>query len=175
MMVVLALGLAGQVRAQDDAITKYFDKYVNDEANFDYFTFSGKMFQMISKLELDDSADQKLLEESIGKVKGVKVITGKSGRVDGVKHYKEVLGLIKGKGFEELMSARDEDKDIKFYIKEKGNKIDEMFMVIGGSKEFTMLSVFGDGIDLNMLYKLSKRVGIDAFDEFGRLEKSGGN
>ena len=87
----------------------------------------------------------------------------------------DLLKIISdGKGFEELMSMREDDKDIRFMIKEKDNKIDEFFMVLGGDDEFALLSVFGDGIDLNMLYKLSKVVGIDTFNELEKLENRGG-
>ena len=171
--MVLVMTVGSQLSAQTDAISKYFDKYVDDTERFNYASFSGKMFQMISKIELDDPDEQKFLEESIGKVKGVKLL-GAERDVDGRKLYKEALGLIDGKGFEELMSMREDDKDIRFMIKEKDNKIDEFFMVLGGDDEFALLSVFGDGIDLNMLYKLSKVVGIDTFNELEKLENRGG-
>jgi predicted P-loop ATPase/GTPase len=120
---------------------------------------------MINAIQVEDDED-KALVESLSKIKGVKVLFAEKD-VDGVAMYKEALGLIKGKDFEELMSVRDEDKDIKFYIKEKGNKIDEMFMVMGGVKEFVMVSIVGDGIDINQLYKLSKSLGMDEFKHLG--------
>ena len=48
-------------------------------------------------------------------------------------------------------------------------------MVMGGDNEFGMLSIVGDGIDLNMLYKLSKKIGMDGFEELEFLDdKRGG-
>jgi hypothetical protein len=125
---------------------------------------------MINSIDVEDDEDRALVE-SLGKIKGVKALFAEKD-VDGAAMFKEALGLIKGKGYEELMSVRDDQKDIKFMIKEKGNKIDELFMVMGGDKEFGVLSITGDGIDINQLYKLSKNLGMD---EFSHLEKMGGN
>ena len=165
MMSVLAVS----VQAQNDAISKYFNKYMDNE-DFSHVTVSGKMFSMINKIEIEDDEDRALVE-SLGKIKGVKALFAEQG-VDGKSMYKEAVGLVSGKGYEELMSVRDEDKDIKFYIKEKDNKIDEVFMVMGGGEEFGLVSIVGDGIDINQLYKLSKDLGMK---EFGHLEKMGGN
>ena len=161
--------LAVSVQAQNDAISKYFDKYAdNDE--FSHVTISGKMFSMINKFEVEDEEDR-LLQESLGKIKGVKALFAEEG-VDGKSMYKEAIKLVDGKGYEELMSLRDDNKDIKFFIKEKDNKIDEVFMVMGGGAEFGLVSILGDGIDINQLYKLSKMLNVD---EFSHLEKMGGN
>ena len=173
--LVLTLSLAVfavSAKAQSTAITKYFEKYTED-TTFMYVNFSGKMFQMISNLELENGDEQKLMQESLGKIKRVQVI-GKEKDVNGKAMYKEAITLVEGKGFEELMSVREEDKDIRFLIKEKDNKIDELFMVMGGNNEFGMLSIVGDGIDLNALYKLSKTIGMEGFEELEFLDGSRG-
>lgn len=172
LTMVMAV-FAVSANAQSDAISKYFDKYV-DDPTFMHLNFSGKMFQMIAQLEFEDADEQKLVQESLGKIKRVQVL-GKEDSVNGRKMYKEALGLIEGKGFEELMSVREDDKDIKFMIKEKNNKIDELFMVMGGEREFGLLSIVGDGIDLNALYKLSKKIGMDGFQELEFLDRMDGN
>lgn len=161
--------LAVSVQAQNDAITKYFAKYMDDD-DFSHVTVSGKMFSMINQIQVQDDED-KALVESLGKIKGVKALYAENG-VDGKSMYKEALSVINGKGYEELMSVKDEDNDVKFMIKEKGNKIDELFMVMGGDHEFALVSIIGDGIDINQLYRLSKNLGMK---EFRHLEKMGGN
>ncbi len=169
VMMAVAIGAS----AQDDAISKYFNKYKED-ASFMHINISGKMFQMMANLEMETDEEQKLIQESLGKIKRVQVL-GKEEGVDGRKMYSEAIGMVKGKGFEELMSLREDDKDIRFLIKEKNNKIDELFMVMGGDSEFGLLSIVGDGIDLNALYKLSKQIGMDGFEELEFLEKMDGN
>lgn len=166
-LAVMALG----AQAQSTAISQYFDKYVEDPS-FMHINISGKMFQMMANIEFETEEEQQLIQESLGKIKRVQVL-GKEDSVDGRKMYNEAIGLVEGKGFEELMSVREEDKDIRFLIKEKNNKIDELFMVMGGKDEFGMLSIVGDGIDINALYKLSKSVGMEGFEELEFLDKKG--
>lgn len=167
VLIMIVSVMAFQVNAQNDAISKYFAKYMGND-DFMSVNISGKMFQMMSSIELDNKDEQEFMNNSIGKIKGVKVIAAQKD-VDGDAMYKEALSLVDGKGFEELMSVKEENKNIKFLIKEKNNKIDELFMVMGGKNEFGLLSIVGDGIDLNMLYKLSKTVGLDGFNELERL------
>ena len=169
VMIAVAIGAS----AQNDAISKYFDKYVDDES-FMHINISGKMFQMMAKIQLENEDEQKWMEKSVGKIQRVQVLA-KEDSVDGSKMYKEANIMVDGKGFEELMSLREDDKDIRFMIKEKDNKIDELFMVMGGDNEFALLSIVGDGIDLNALYKLSKQIGMDGFEELEFLEKIDGN
>jgi len=166
-LIMLVSVMAFQANAQNDAISKYFAKYMGND-DFMSVNISGKMFQMMSSIELDNEEEQEFMNNSIGKIKGVKVIAAQDS-VDGRGMYAEALKLVEGKGYEELMTVHEEDQDIKFMIKEKGNKIDELFMVMGGKNEFGLLSIVGDGIDLNMLYKLSKTVGLDGFQELERL------
>ena len=178
LVLTIVLGLfAVSANAQSDANTSamsdYFKKYI-DDASFMHLNFSGKMFQMIANIELDDPAEQKLIQESLGKISRVQVL-GKDKDVDGKKMYAEAMKAIKGNDFEELMSLREDGKDIRFMIKEKNNKINELFMVMGGENEFGLLSIVGDGIDLNALYKLSKSIGMDGFNELQFLEKMDGN
>lgn len=167
LAIILIMGImAFGAKAQNDAISKYFAKYEQDKEKFGAVSFSGKMFAMINSIEVEDEED-KALVESLGKIKGVKALFSNNQEVDGKKMYAEAMDAIKGKDFEELMSVRDDDKDIKFYIKEKGNKIDELFMVMGGIREFAMVSIVGDGIDINQLYKLSKNMGLSEFRHLG--------
>lgn len=172
LVLTLALAVfALSANAQSSAISQYFDKYV-DDPSFMHINISGKMFQMMANLEFETEEEQQLVQESLGKIKRVQVL-GKEKDVDGRKMYAEAIKMVEGEGFEELMSVREEDKDIRFMIKESGNKIEELFMVMGGSKEFGLLSIVGDGIDINALYKLSKSIGMEGFEELEFLDQKG--
>ena len=168
LMMVMSI-LAVGVQAQNDAIAKYFSKYV-DNGKFSHVVISGKMFSMINQIKIGADEESKAIIEALGKIKGVKVVFSRE-EVDGKTMYKEALGLINGEGYEELMSVREEEKDIKFMIKEKNNKILELFMIIGADRDFGLLSIIGDGIDLNALYKLSKKMGMKGFEELELLEE----
>jgi len=169
LVLTLALAvIAVGANAQSTAMNSYFEKY-RDDTTFTYMNFGGKMFQMMANIELESEQDQELMEESLGKIKRIQVLR-KENDVDGRAMYSSANKLVSGKDYEELMFLREKDNDIRFLIKEKDNKVDELLMIMGGSTEFALLSIVGDGIDLNALYKLSKSIGMDGFEELEFLD-----
>ena len=57
--------------AQEDAITKYFNKYV-DDPKFSAVYISPKMFSMVSKIEIEDMEPE--LQEVIKSMKGLRIL-----------------------------------------------------------------------------------------------------
>jgi hypothetical protein len=153
--------------AQGDAISKFFTKYQNDET-FSQVTISSKMFSMLMNMEVEDPEDQEVIN-AISKLKGLRILAKEDTR-DGRVLYKEALSLVPAKEYEELMSVRDEDKDMKFFVKETSpGKIGELVMVAGGATEFMVLSLFGE-IDLKQIGKIGSKMDIDGLDNLHRLD-----
>jgi len=175
-MVGAVMLISSAAFAQGDAISKFFSKYQNDET-FSQVTISSKMFNMLVNMEVEDAEDQEVIN-AISKLKGLRILAKDETR-DGRLLYKEALGLIP-KEYEELMSVRDEDKDMKFFIKETSpGKIGELVMVAGGNDDFMVLSLFGE-IDLKQIGKIGSKMDIDGLDNLHKLDddkkkKSGDN
>lgn len=170
ILTMIMVFAAISVNAQNKALVKFFDKYAADPS-FTHINISGKMFEMIGSLEMDNAEEQQMISESLGKIQNVQVLVKDKG-VNGTSLFNEVMKTINGEKFEELMSVREEENDIKFMIQEKDNKINDLVMVLGGEKEFVLLNIRGNGIDLNMLYKLSTKLGMKGFEQFEMLEKA---
>jgi hypothetical protein len=158
MMMVITGALA------QDAISKFFSKYQNDES-FSQVTVSSKMFGLFTKMEADTPEDKEVLD-AISKLKGLKILAKQDAR-NARELYKEAFALIPVKEYEELMSVRDKDKDMKFMIKETGGKISELLMVMGGNTEFMVLSLFGE-IDLKQVSRIGKKMDVKGLEN---LEK----
>ena len=153
--------------AQGDAISKFFSKYQNDET-FSQVTINSKMFSMLMDMEVDDPEDQEVIN-AISKLKGLRVLAKEETR-EGRALYKEALSLLPAKEYEELMSVRDEDKDMKFFVKETSpGKIGELVMVAGGAEEFMVLTLFGE-IDLKQIGKIGSKMDIDGLDNLHKLD-----
>jgi Domain of unknown function (DUF4252) len=166
MMVMLAV--AAQAQAQVDLITKFFSKYQNDES-FTQVTISSKMFSLFTNMEVEKPEDQEVLN-AISKLKGLRVLAKEDAR-NARELYKEALALVPVKEFEELMSVRDKDKDMKFYIKETSpGKISELVMIAGGIDDFMVLSLFGE-IDLKQVSKIGSKMDIDGLDQLKNMDK----
>src|SRR6187402_2065769 len=149
LIIALMMIAVNGVFAQD-AISKFFTKYQDDES-FTQVTVSSKMFSLFTNMEVESKEDQEVLE-AISKLKGLRILA-KENTSDARNLYKEAFSLIPVKEFEELLSVRDKDKDMKFYIKESGGKISELVMIAGGSKDFMVMSLFGE-IDLKQVARI---------------------
>lgn len=152
--------------AQNDAIAKFFTKYQNDES-FSQVTISGKMFSMMANID-GTTEEEKAMIASISKIKGLKILSKNEAR-NSRELYKEAISMIPTNSFEELMSIRDKDKDMKFYTKESGGKISELVMVMGGNEEFMVLTLFGE-IDLKDISKIGKSVNIDGLENLEKVK-----
>lgn len=169
VMLVLGMVAAGMAaQAQGDAITKFFSKYQNDES-FTQVTVSSKMFNLFTNMEVSKPEDQEVLN-AISKLRGLRVLAKEETR-DSRELYREALSFIPVKEYEELMSVRDKDKDMKFFIKEMSpGKISELVMVAGGNDEFMVLTLFGE-IDLKQISKIGSKMDINGLEQLQQMDK----
>lgn len=167
MVGAVMLVMSAGAFAQGDAISKFFSKYQNDET-FSQVTISSKMFSMLTDMDVEDKEDQEVIN-AISKLKGLRILAKEETR-DGRLLYKEALSLVPAKEYEELMYVRDEDKDMKFFVKESSpGKISELVMVAGGNDEFMVLSLFGE-IDLKQIGKIGSKMDIDGLENLHKLD-----
>jgi CII-binding regulator of phage lambda lysogenization HflD len=163
-MIAVMMITVNAVFAQD-AISKFFSKYQSDES-FSQVTVSSKMFNLFTNMEVESKEDQEVLN-AISKLKGLRILA-KENTSDARALYKEAFALIPTKEFEELMSVRDKDKDMKFYIKESGGKISELVMIMGGTDDFMVMSLFGE-IDLKQVSKIGKKMNVDGLQKLEKM------
>jgi len=151
-----------------DAIGRFFTKYQNDES-FSQVTISSKMFSLFTNMDAETAEDKEVLE-AISKLKGLRILA-KEDAADARTLYKEAFSLIP-KDYEELMSVRDKDRDMKFYIKETTpGKISELLMVAGGTKTFMVLSLFGE-VDLKQVSRIGKKMDVKGLENLENINKS---
>jgi len=155
-----------QAQAQNDGISRFFSKYEND-MDFTVVNITGRMFGMFTNIEVESPEDKELLN-SISKLTGLKILS-RNDAENGHALYKEAFNLIPQKEYDELMTIRDQDKNMRFLIKEKAGKISELLMIIGGEHEFFIMSIVGE-IDLKQISRLSKAMDIDGLDKLDKLE-----
>ncbi|MCX8492596.1 MAG: DUF4252 domain-containing protein [Cyclobacteriaceae bacterium] len=166
MMGVVMMVLTVAAQAQNDVIAKFFNKYDGDES-FSKVSISGKMFSMMANID-GNTEDEKAMISAISKIKGLKILKKDDAR-NSRELYKEALSMVPIGQFEELMTVRDKDKDMKFFTKESGGKISELVMVLGGNEEFLVMSLFGE-IDLKEMGKIGKSVNIDGLQNLDKMK-----
>ena len=168
---VVMMMMSVAVLAQDNAISKFFSKYQNDES-FSQVTVSSKMFGLFTNMDVEKPEDKEVLD-AISKIKGLRIL-GKEQTRDSRELYKEALSMIPQKEYDELMSVRDKDKDMKFFVKEAGGKISELVMVMGGNEEFMVLSIFGE-IDLKQVSKIGRKMDVDGLKNLEKFKDNKDN
>ena len=166
LIIALMMIAVNGVFAQD-AISKFFTKYQDDES-FTQVTVSSKMFSLFTNMEVESPEDKEVLE-AISKLKGLRIL-GKENTSDARKLYKEAFSLIPTKEFEELMTVRDKDQDFKFLIKESGGKISELVMIMGGADDFMLMSLYGE-IDLKQVSRLGKKMNVGGLEQLQKLDE----
>ncbi len=166
IIIVALMMIAVNGAFAQDAISKFFSKYQDDES-FTQVTVSSKMFSLFTNMEVDSPEDKEVLE-AISKLKGLRIL-GKENTSDARKLYKEAFALIPMKEFEELMTVRDKDQDFKFLIKESGGKISELLMIMGGADDFMVMSLFGE-IDLKQVSHLGKKMNVGGLEKLEKLD-----
>lgn len=166
-LMMLFLGI-GTLSAQDDAITKYFDKYMDNE-DFTVVYLSPKLFQLLGKLDLEDidDGDAEAVLEVVEDLKSLRVLTTE---VNGAGYYKEAVDIINTKDYEVLMTVRDDEENVQFLIKDAGNVINELLLLVGSTDEFVMVSFVGN-IDLDKISQLAQKLDVDGVEHLDKLDE----
>src|ERR1700760_2814834 len=100
--IVLSLLLLGKTGfAQDDAIGKFFGKYLDDD-RFTVVSISPKMFKLMSKIDWDTASPE--IKQTVAKLQSLRIL---STSVTPMTFYKEALAKIDRTAYEELITVRD--------------------------------------------------------------------
>jgi hypothetical protein len=112
------------------------------------------------------------LEQVISKLDGIKILVTDDDPSTStpVNLYKEIMKLIPGSAYKEVMVVKEKDKDIKFYAREnKDKRVSELLMVIGGGDENVLISIVGD-IDMKNISKLAKTMNVEGMENLEKIE-----
>ena len=163
LTVALFLGLANLAFAQTqgtNAIDKYFQQYVDDD-RFTVVYISSKLMSMFEKLDIEsmdmDDQETKAIIDVASDLEGIRILVAEE---NAAGFYKEAKSKIDTKEYEVLMTIRNaDDNDVDFLIKDDGDLINELLLIVGGSDQFVLLSFVGN-IDMQKISKL-----INEFDD----------
>jgi hypothetical protein len=164
--LLFTVAYAVSMSAQNDAIVRFFNKY-NEDERFTVVYVSPKMFQMIAKVETDDPEWEKT-REVIRDLGGLRVLTTDS--IDNADvMYKDALARIPQNEYEVLLTVRDGQEHVHFWIKESNNVITELLLLVSEPSSFTMLSFTGR-IDLQKISQLAKTLDVDGIEHLEKVK-----
>jgi len=166
LLIITLMSAVSMAASAQNALDKMFQKYAGDES-FMEVNISSKMFSLITNMEVKTPEDKEVVE-AISKIKGLRILR-KENTSDARSLYKEAFSQLPTKEFEELMTVRDKDQDMKFYIREKSGKVSELIMIMGGAKDFMILSLFGE-IDLKQISRIGRRMDVQGLEKLEKID-----
>ncbi len=166
LFIVFFVSFGAASWAQDDAIVKYFNQYM-DSDQFTSVYISPKMFEMISKIEIDDP-DYNQIKPILSDIKGLRILVNET---EPNRYYNEAMSRINTKEYEVLMTVKDEGENVRFLTKENAaGNISELLLMVGGSEEFVLLSFVGN-LDLQKISRLANKLDVKGAEHLDQLEK----
>lgn len=114
------------------------DKYITS------VIVSKAMLKMIPDIDANIGVSGLNAKNLIQKLERVEIYTTET-KVSVNLIKKETSSLLKDKSYETLMSVKDEDESINFFIKAgKGDIINEMIMTVDEMDEYTIIRILGN-------------------------------
>jgi hypothetical protein len=160
--ILVALILSFTAFSQNTAIDKYFSAYENN-ADFTVVFVSPKMFKMIANATNDSKNE---ITDLVKDIQGLKILSTEK---DALKYYTEAVKKIPLGEYEVLMTVKDKGENVKFLTKGSGDVVDELLLLVGGGKNFVLMSFVGK-LDLNKIAKLANKLDIQGSEHLGKLK-----
>jgi hypothetical protein len=151
--------------AQQSPADKLFDKYSGREGYTSVF-ISKHLFSLFAQVDMED----KDLEELLGKLTSIKILSAEGVKDPRVNFYNEIVKELPMKEYQELMVVKEKGQDFKFLIREKDGRIMELLMISGGVDNNALISIQGD-INLKNISNLSKSMKIQGLENLDKMEK----
>lgn len=155
LILLPALGLA-----QSRHITQFYNHYKSYE-DVTNINLRGFVLKLAGNFVDDDDA-----RKIIRKVSHLRLLVVEDTRLVTSSDYTALVKGLKSDRFEELMQIREGGERIDFYLREDGDQITDVILLLRGDDEFLMLSLEGTFrfSDLNDLH-----IDIDGGEYFSRL------
>ncbi len=164
LIYFIGLCLSVSSFAQNSSVDKVFNKYSGAEG-FTTVNISTDLFNLLAKLDPEDEDLQKFAHQ----ISSVKVLASEENSgAKNINFFDELEGQINFAEFNELLTVKEKDQDVKMLVKENNGIITEFLLVVGGSDN-ALVHITGN-IDLKTLGEMSEDVGIDQLAHLKRLE-----
>lgn len=167
-------------------VVNFFEDY-SGEDDFTTVYISSKMFELIAKLDVEDSDEAEALSV-VQDLKGIRILVYSPGgdeddegetikpkslwKYNPQTLYQKINKKIPSNFYEELMIVKSEDSNVRFLVKEGvSGVIEELLMVVGTEDTFVFMSLVGN-IDLNKISSIADKVDVDGLEYLDQIEEN---
>lgn len=151
---------------QSPAIQSFYNKYQNLE-NVTDIKLKGWVLKLASTF-----ADEENAENVLKKITQLRVLVMEEGNLVDATEYQKLIRSVKKDRFEELMKIKEDGANIDFLIREDGDTITDVLILISGEEGFVLLSLEG-ALQFKDLHQLE--IDVEGGDSFKKIPKNRGD
>jgi hypothetical protein len=164
-LFIILSSLSLSVFCQRSPVDDLFEKY-NGKEGFTSVYISSRMFSLLARIDTDDEEFRNM----VTRIKSIRILSIDSARnVSGINFCNDLLPRLNRTGYEELMTVKEQNDEVRFMIREVDGKIAELVMVTAGPGS-SVVSITGD-LDLKTIAGLSGSMGISELEDLEKVEK----
>lgn len=119
----------------------------------------------MSKVKWDDVSPQ--VKQTINKLTSFRMLTTEK---NGTRFYAEAIQKLNLSSYDEIMTIKDGGENVRFFVKEANNLINELVMLVGSKTEFVLMSLTGI-IDLDNINKLGESINVKGMENLKAVKK----
>jgi hypothetical protein len=161
-----ALCLTMMMQAQSNPVDEMFNKY-SEKQGFTVVSISSKMFSLFANKD----PENKDADNVINKLKSIKILSVEDSLLNkNLNFYSELSKKLDLSVYEELMVIKEGPDITKFLIKQNGNIISELLVVIGGPGGNSLISIKGE-LNLKNISDISKSLDMQELKSLDKIQK----
>ena len=161
MIAIAILAIPFLASSQSESIENFYEKYIENEKISD-ISLNGWILSLASKMSEEDGT------EILQKITKLRIMIAEEKGIIQKSDIKKLMKDVRKNDFEDLMTIRDGDARINFMVREKGNTITNVLVVINDGGDFILLSLEGN-LNFDDLKELN--FDVEGGDVFKKLPK----
>lgn len=147
---------------QTKSVKNFYQKYATYE-NANDITLQGWVLKLASRFA-DEEGGEKLLQ----KITKLRVLTMENGNLVKQTDFRNLLDDVKKDSFDDLMEIRDGTARVNFLIREKGDTITDVLILVNDIDSFVLLSLEG-ALKFSDLQNIN--IEVEGAEQFKKLPK----
>ncbi len=137
ILLAVFVWLGSALFAQTKAIEKFYEQYKGMEEVTD-LKLRGWVLQLASKFSEEAEAAQLLR-----KITQLRILTMENGNLVSPQVYRQLVKDLQSDRFEDLFKVQEKGQNIQFLIREQGDTITDVLLLVSGDDHFVLLSLEG--------------------------------
>lgn len=138
IMIIACIAILPTIAlAQNKQIEKFYNKYKAQE-NVTDINLQGWVLSVAAKFADEDSGN--ILE----KITKLRVLVVEDKNIVPTSEYKQLIKDVRRESFEDLIQVNEGKSKVNIMMRESGNKITNVLLLVSGDDEFIMLSLEGN-------------------------------